>query len=149
MSWSDICVTSAVIFVSQSKTLPITGRGTKRNNRDGERHGGPLGALVRHDHHQQRHATRVPTAPERDQQSGTRAAVGPSSLVETHLAPGELRCSCSLSCPDVPSRVKTKPHYIRVRYAQTHFPYRGSNASGFTFVRLSQTLDFEKIQVRT
>lgn len=76
--------------------------------------------------------------------------MGAGSLAEAHLAPVEPSCFCSPPRSEIPTSDKTTAHCIRVRYAQTNIPHRGSSTNGFTFVRLpSQTLDLEKFQVRT
>lgn len=146
------CISGAFgrLHISQSQNVLVPGGGIEGNHSDRQGHGGPLGAPVRHDHHQQRHAARLHAAVERDQQPGARAAVGARALAQAHLAPVEPRCFRSIPRPDISRSDQASSHCVRVRYAQTNIPRRGSNANGFTFVRLPpKTLDFEKIQVRT
>lgn len=112
----------------------FSGGRTKRNNRDSPRHGTPMGPPIRHDHHQQRHPTCLPTTPERDQQPGTRTPMGPSALAQAHLARNLWRQATN----DKHRYLSTLSLQLsdRFRYVQTRVNVRYYYANGFTFAFL-------------
>lgn len=77
-----------------------TGGRAEGDNSDGAGHGAALGPPVRHDHHQQRHAARLPAAAQRGQQPRARAAVGARALAQAHLAGDPPSCDTSSSKTD-------------------------------------------------